>query len=50
MKLAFYLTENRNVRDGVTHYASEIIKRAPKELECLGEAFHCSKRTKGRAT
>lgn len=39
MKLAFYLTDNRNIRDGVTHYATEIINRAPKEFECVGEAF-----------
>lgn len=39
MKLAFYLTDNRNIRDGVTHYASEIINRAPEELDCVGEAF-----------
>ena len=41
MKVAFYLTNNRNMRDGVTHYATEIINRLTKggDFEYVGEAF-----------
>ena len=41
MKVAFYLTNNRNMRDGVTHYATEIMNRLPEceDVEYVGEAF-----------
>ena len=41
MKINFYLTQNRNMRDGVTHYAHEIIKRIPTggDLRLQGDAF-----------
>ena len=31
MKVSFYLSESRNIRDGITHYAMEIIKRLPHD-------------------
>ncbi len=31
MKVSFYLSESRNIRDGITHYAKEIIQRLPKD-------------------
>lgn len=30
MNISFYLSESRNIRDGITHYAMEIIQRLPK--------------------
>ncbi len=41
MKIAFYLTESRNYRDGVTHYVYELLKRLPENDSCdyVGEAF-----------
>ena len=31
MKISFYLSESRNIRDGITHYAKEIIERLPHD-------------------
>ena len=40
MKIAVYLTRNRNFRDGVTHYASELLRRVKGDgINCFGAAW-----------